>query len=156
MFILVISIFVYSCESWPLIADTQRSMEALQMRYHRKILNISYIDPMTNEEILKRITEAFGLHDIPLNIVTKRKKIMWYGHVTRPSCLAKTFLQGTLRRERKESDGRGRGGKITSGNEQACFCFCFFAESQSAADDRDKWWVVGRESFVVQQGASSP
>ena len=37
---LVISIFLYACDSWTLTAKLQRKIQAMEMRYYRKILSI--------------------------------------------------------------------------------------------------------------------
>ena len=71
---------------------------------------------VTNEEVRAKIQQAIGPHEDLLTIV-KRSKLQWYGHVSRSSGLAKTILQGTVKRGRRQ--GRGRGGKTTSGNGQA-------------------------------------
>ena len=86
------------------------------MRCYRKILHISYKDHVTNEEVCAKIQLAIGPHEDLLTIV-KRCKLQWYGHVSRSSGLTKTILQGTVKRGRRQ--GRGRGGKTTSGNGQA-------------------------------------
>ena len=39
---LVISIFLYACESWTLTADTERRIQAMEMRCLRKLLGITY------------------------------------------------------------------------------------------------------------------
>ena len=44
MHFLVTSIFLYACESWILTAEFLRRMQAMEMRYYRKILHISYKD----------------------------------------------------------------------------------------------------------------
>ena len=41
---LVISIFLYACESWTLTADLQRRIQAMEMRCYRRLLNISYTE----------------------------------------------------------------------------------------------------------------
>ena len=41
---LVIAIFMYAFESWPLTAELQRRIQAMEMRCYRKILHISYKD----------------------------------------------------------------------------------------------------------------
>ena len=41
---LVISIFLYACESWTLTVDLERRIQALEMRCFRKLLEISYLD----------------------------------------------------------------------------------------------------------------
>ena len=78
------------------------------------ILRISYKDYVTNEEVRAKIQQAVGPHEDLLTIV-KRRKLQWYGHVSRSSGLAKTILQGTVKGGKDKAD-RGRGGKTTSGN----------------------------------------
>jgi len=106
---LAISVFLYACESWTLTAELQRRIKALEMRCYRKILNISYKDHITNEEVSNRITRAIGPYEDLLSIV-KSRKLKWYGHVSRSSGLAKTILQGTVpggrKRGRQEEVGR--------------------------------------------------
>ena len=47
---LVISIFLYACESWTLTAELEKRTQAFEMSYYRSLLNISYKDHVTNEE----------------------------------------------------------------------------------------------------------
>ena len=51
---------------------------------------------MTNEEVRNRIQNAIGVHDDLLTMVKKRK-LRWYGHISRSSGMAKTILQGTVK-----------------------------------------------------------
>ena len=88
---LVTSIFLYACESWTLTAELKRRIQAMEMRCYRKILHISYKDHVTNEEVRAMIQQAIGPHEDLLTIV-KRRKLQWYGHVSRSSGLAKTIL----------------------------------------------------------------
>ena len=106
---LVTSIFLYACESWTLTAELQRRIQAMEMRCYLKILRISYKDHVTNEEVCARIQQAIGPHEDLLTIV-KRRKLKWYGHVSRPSILAKTILQGTVKGERRQSKQTKRWG----------------------------------------------
>ena len=41
---LVISIFLYACESWTLTAELEKRTQAFEMRCYRRLLNISYKD----------------------------------------------------------------------------------------------------------------
>ena len=59
------------------------------------LLYISYKDHVTNEEVRRKIPAAVGEYDELLTIVKKRK-LRWFGHVSRSSGLAKTILQGTV------------------------------------------------------------
>ena len=100
---LVISIFLYACESWTLTAELEKRTQAFEMRCYRRLLNISYKDHVTNEEVRRKIQAAIGEYDKLLTLVKKRK-LRWFGHVSRSSGLAKTILQGTVKGKRK----RGR------------------------------------------------
>ena len=100
---LVLSIFLYACESWTLTADLEKRINAVEMRCYRRILNISYQDRIRNEDVKERIKNAIGPYIDLLTLVRKRK-LNWYGHVTRSSGLTKTILQGTVQGGRK----RGR------------------------------------------------
>ena len=72
----------------------------MEMRCYRKILHISYKDHVTKEEVRAKIQQAIGPHEDLLTIV-KRRKLQWYGHVSRSSGLAKTILQGHSERGKK-------------------------------------------------------
>ena len=70
------------------------------MRCYRKILRISYKDQVINEEVRAKIQQAIGPHE---NLaIIKRRKLQWYGHVSRSSGLAKTILQGTVKGGRRQ------------------------------------------------------
>ena len=69
------------------------------MRCYRRLLNISYKDHVTNEEVRRKIQIAIGEYDELLTLVKKRK-LRWC-HVSRSSGLAKTILQGTVKGKRK-------------------------------------------------------
>ena len=104
---LVISIFLYACESWTLAAELPRRIQAMEMRCYRKILHISYKDHVTNEEVSVKILQATGPHEDLLTI-EKRRKLQWYGHVSRSSGLAKTILHGTVKGGRRQGRQRKR------------------------------------------------
>ena len=72
---------------------------------------------LQNEEVRAKIQQAIGPHEDLLTII-KRRKLQWYGHVSRSLGLAKTILQGKVKGGRGQAD-RERGGKTTSGNGQA-------------------------------------
>ena len=68
----------------------------MEMRCYRKILQISYKDHVTNEEVRVKMQQAIGPHKDLLNIVKKRK-LQLYSHVSHSSGLAKTILQSTVK-----------------------------------------------------------
>ena len=63
-------------------------------------------DHITNDEEKARTGNAIGPYE-DLTAV-KRRKLKWYGNVTRPSGLAKTILQGTVQGERRRGRQRKR------------------------------------------------
>ena len=97
---LVMSIFLYACESWTLTADTERRIHAMELRCLRKLLGITYKDHISNEEVRNRTRPGIGPHEELLTTV-KRRKLKWYGHVTRS---VKTILHGPVQGGRR----RGR------------------------------------------------
>ena len=89
----VISIFLNACESWILTAELEKRMQAFEMRCYRRLLIISYKDHVTYEEVRRKIQAAIGEYVELLGLVEKRK-LRWFGHVSRSSGLAKIIPQG--------------------------------------------------------------
>ena len=104
---LIMSIFLYACETLTLTAELQRRVKTMEMRCYQKILCISYKDNVTNKEVHNRIQQAIGPYEDLLTTV-KRQKLKWYGHVSRTSGLTKTTLQGTVRGARRQARQRKR------------------------------------------------
>ena len=143
----VTSIFLYACESWTLTAELQRRIQVIEMRCYRKILHISYKDRVTSEEVRAKIRQAIGTHE-DLTIV-RRRKLQWYGRVSRSSGLAKTILQGTVKGGRRQERQRKRWEdniKEWTGLE--------FAKSQRAVENRGKWRKLVAKLSVVPQRPS--
>ena len=143
---LILSTFLCVCESWTLTAEIERMIQALEMRCYRRLLNISYKDHVTNEEVRNRIQNATGVHDDLLTMVKKRN-FRWYGHITRSSGMEKTILQGTVRGARR----RGRQKKRWEDNIKERTGMGF-GDSLRAAEDRE-WWkgIVAMSSVVPRR-----
>ena len=132
----IISILLYACESWTLTADTEKRIKSIEMRCFRKLLNISYTDHITNEEVQRRIQNAIGPYTDLLTLV-KQRKLKWFGHVTRSSGLAKTILQGTVPGGRR----RGRQRKRWEDNIGE-WTGMEFEENLRKAESRDEWRML--------------
>ena len=117
----------------------------MEMRCYREILPISHKDHVTNEEVFVKIQQAIGPHEDPLNIV-KRRKLQWYGHVSRSSGLAKIILQGTVKGGRRQ----GRQKKSLEDNIRE-WAGPEFAKPQRAVENRGKWRRLVVKSSVVPQ-----
>ena len=142
---LVTYIFLYACESRTLTAELQRRIQAMEMRCYRKILHISYKDHVTNEEVLAKIQQVIGPHEDLLTVV-KRRRLQWYGHVSRLSDLAKTISQGTLKGGRRQ----GRQRKRWEDNNRE-WTGLEVAKSQRAVENREKWRKLVVKLCVVPQ-----
>ena len=140
---LILSTFLYACESWTLTAEIERRIQALEMRCYRRLLNISFKDHVTNEEVRNRIQNAIGVYDDLLTMVKKRK-LRWYGHISRSSGMAKTILQGTVKGARR----RGRRKKRWEDNIKE-WTGMGFGDSLRAAKDREGWKGIVAASSVV-------
>ena len=96
-------------------------------------------------EVHAKIQQAIGPHEDLLTIV-KRRKLQWYGHVSRSSGLAKTILQGTVK------GGRRQGGQKKRWEDNIReWTGLEFGKSQRAVENREKWRKLVAKSSVVPQ-----
>ena len=140
---LILSTFFYACGSWTLTAEIERRTQAPGMCCYRRLLDISYKDHVTNEEVRNRIQNATGVHDILLTMV-KNGKLRWYGHISRSSGMAKTILQGTVKGARR----RGRQKKRWEDNIKE-WMGMGFGNSLRASEDKEGWKGIVAMSPVV-------
>ena len=126
-------------------APAQRRIQAMEMRCYHKILRISYKNQGINEEVCAKIQQAIRPPKDLLTIV-KRRKLQWYGHVSRSSGLAKTISQGTVKGGRRQ----GRQRKRWENNSRK-WTGLEFAKSQRAVENREKWRNLVVKSSVVPQ-----
>ena len=114
---IVTSILLYGCETWILLADSEKRAKAFENKCVRKLLRISYLEHKTNDCVLSKINFLVGLQG-PLLATVKRQKLGWFRHVTRHDSLSKTILQDTSEGGRR----RRNGGWTTSKSGHPCPC----------------------------------
>ena len=123
---------MYAWESWTLIAQLQRRIQAMERCYH-KILCISYKDHVTNEEVCAKIQLAIRPHEDLLTIVKRHKiAVVW-------ACLP--FIrsgQNHLAR-RSERGKKTRRTKEEVGRQHQEMDRLEFTKSQRAVENRKKW-----------------
>ena len=100
---LVLSTLLYGCESWTMSAETTKKVKTFETKSFRRMLGITWKERKTNEYVFDQVSLLDGPQE-PLLATIKRRKLAWFGHVTRHNTLPKTILQGTLEGGRK----RGR------------------------------------------------
>ena len=105
------------------------------------------IDHVTNEEIRKKIQAAIGKYDELLTLVKKRK-LRWFGHVSRSSGLAKN---PTGHSERKKNRGRQKKRWEDNIKERTGMDF---ASPTRAAENRSRWKGIVANSSMVPRRSS--
>jgi len=81
---MVWSVATYAVETWTLMEMDKRRTEASEIWIWRRMERISYMDKVTNEDVLKRVDEDRSI----LNGLWQHKH-RWIGHVLRHD----SFLQ---------------------------------------------------------------
>ena len=74
---LVLSVVLYSSETWTMNKSTQRKLESFHTSCLRRILCFSYLERSTNEEVLARSRMS------TLSAMIKIKRLNWFGHILR-------------------------------------------------------------------------
>ena len=146
---LVISVLLYACKTWTLTANILKKLQATEMRCFRKLFGISYRDHITNEAVRDRIRQAIGPHDDILTTVKKRK-LKWFGHVSRSSGLAKMILQGTVQGGRKR--GQQKKGWENNIAEWTGLKFC---DAVREAENKIKWRERVATSVAAQRSLTT-
>ena len=74
---LVLSVVLYSSETWTMNKSTQRKLESFHTSCLRRILCFSYLERVTNEEVLTRSRMS------TLSAMIMIKRLKWFGHILR-------------------------------------------------------------------------
>ena len=75
--LIVLPMALYACETWRITLAISKRLNAFHQRCLRRVLNIMYLDRITNQEVL-RPSNSRGMQDI----VTERR-MRFAGHVLR-------------------------------------------------------------------------
>ena len=139
---LVVSILLYGCETWTLLAETEKKIQAFETKSLRKLLRISYREHKTNTFVRNRVENLVGPQE-PLLATVKRRKLAWFGHITRHESLSKTIMQGTVEGGRR----RGRQRKSWSDNVKE-WTEMTMPDLLSTAADRCTWRMEAASSAL--------
>ena len=99
----VLSTLLYGPEAWTVYRRQVKKLHAFMMRHLRSIMRITWMDKVTNKEILER-TGLPSMEDLLI-----RKNLRWTGHLMKmsPDRLPKQVLYSQLSSGRRKS-GRPR------------------------------------------------
>ena len=140
---LVLSILLYGCECWTLTAETTKRIQTFETKCYRRILGISWAERKTNNFVLEQVTVLSGPQE-PLLSIIKRRKLVYFGHVTRHDSIPKTVLQGTVEGSRR----RGRQTKNWMQNVRE-WTNLDSPTLLRMAEDRDRWRDFAYDTSIL-------
>jgi len=131
---LILSTLLYSAETWNMTVVNWKKLEAAHHRWLRKILRISWVDRVTNEEVRWRTAQE------SLETIIKRRRLRWFGHIHRMSTsrLAHQTLNWTPLAFRKKP-GRPRKSWKSTIKEDLTLLGLTWDEAKEEVEDREEW-----------------
>jgi len=90
---------LYGCETWTIGKEEERRLMAFEAWCLRRMLKISWIDHMTNEEVFRKAGEERNF----IGQIKKRRDNL-IGHTLRHDCLLARVIEGMV--EGKNTRGR--------------------------------------------------
>ena len=127
----------------PCLLTLGKRIQVFETKCMRKLLRISYLVHETNVCVRSQINFLVGPQELFLATV-KRRKLAWFGHVTRHDSLSKTILQDTLEGGRR----RGRQRKCWMGNIKE-WTSLPMPELLTRASCRKDWKRISAESSLM-------
>ena len=74
----IFPVLLYGVEAWTLTQAAEKKIEAFEMWIYRRILKISYVDHITNVEVMQRMRK-----EKEILATVKQRKLEYFGHVMR-------------------------------------------------------------------------
>ena len=91
---------LYGCEAWTINNTDAKRITSFEMKCYRKILKISWMEKVTNKEVLSRL----DMKTTVLLQKAKTLKLKYFGHIKRHETLERHILEARIDGRR----GRGR------------------------------------------------
>jgi len=106
-------------------ADKER-LEAFEMRVWRRMLKISWVDKVSNAEVLQKVQENKSILD-----TVQHRKFRWIGHILRHDSLLHDIIEGRMKG--KVTRGRKRLQRLSDVISKS------YEELKREVEDRS-WW----------------
>ena len=92
---------MYGCESWNISQAMQERLEAAEIWFLKRLLNISRMERMTNEAVLRKADTGRGL----VKLITARQ-LRFLGHVNRKETIECLAMTGKIEGKRARGSQR--------------------------------------------------
>ena len=125
----------YGSESWSFSKKIEKKINAFEMWCYRRLLRVSWRDHRTNEWVLEQLST-----DMTLLSQMKKRKLAFFGHVSRHAGLEQCIMQGKM--EGRRSRGRP---KRAWGKDIEAWTGLSLPNASQAAHERLVW----KRSFVA-------
>lgn len=102
----IFPVLLYGMEAWTLTEAMLGRIQAFEMWVYRRMLRISWVEKVRNEEVVRRMGK-----DLELVVEIKRRKLEYFGHIMRHP---EKYEILHLIMEGKIASKRGPGGRRTS------------------------------------------
>jgi len=87
-----IYIVLYAAETWTMTRADKERLEAFEMWIGRRMLKISWVDKVSNAEVLQKVQENKSiLHNV------QHRKFRWIGHILRNDSLLCDLIEGRMK-----------------------------------------------------------
>ena len=98
----VFPVVMYGCESWAIKKAECQRIDAFELWYWRRLLNVPWTARRSNWSILKEISPEYSLEGLMLKL-----KLQYFGHLMpRANSLEKTLMLEILKAGREGDDRR--------------------------------------------------
>ena len=99
---MVFPVAMYRCKSWTIKKAEHQRIDALKIRYWRRLLRVSWTARRSNQAILKEINPEYSLERLLL-------QLQYFGHLMwRTDSLEKTLMLGKMEGKRRREWQRMR------------------------------------------------
>ena len=128
---LIWSVTLYGSETWTMRKEDIRRLEAFEMWIWRRMERISWMERITNNEVLRMVEEERSL---VATIKTRQRK--WIGHILRGNSLLRDIIEGRM--EGRKRRGRPRQMLLNDMSKN-------YRELKEKAQRRGEWsrWTYG-------------
>lgn len=130
----VLSVLLYGSETWKTTSSITQSLQVFVNKCLRRILRVRWPEVISNEELLRTTRSE------PVELVIRRRKWRWIGHVLRRNDIAKEALDWNPQGRRKQ--GRPKDTWRRSIDREAAATNTTWLQIRGSAQNRTRWRAI--------------